>query len=351
MKTDATALIDKLARHHALDTCEYEALLLSRNEHTAALLREKADAARKEVYQNRVFVRALIEISNICKNDCFYCGVRAGNSKVCGYRLTEDEIFSCAEAAHEAGFRTFVLQGGEDAHFTDERLTPLIARLKSAFPDSAVTLSLGERSRESYAALKAAGADRYLLRHETANREHYSLLHPTNMTLDTRLKALADLKDLGFQVGAGFMVGSPHQSLRHLAEDLKFIETFRPAMCGIGPFLPHSDTPFGNEKAGESELCLYLLSILRLIDPALLLPATTALATASEDGRCRGILAGANVVMPNFSPEAARRHYTLYDGKKNRGAEGGEGLSELASELEKIGFTLDFSRGDYAEKG
>ncbi len=351
MKTDALSLIERLEKNRSLTPSEYEALLLAQSEETAALLREKANKARERVYGKRVFVRALIEITNICKNDCLYCGVRASNDAICRFRLTEDEIFSCAERAHRAGFRTFVLQGGEDAYFSDERLTSLILRLKDAFPDSAVTLSLGERSRESYTALRAAGADRYLLRHETANEKHYSLLHPAEMTLSSRLRALSDLKDSGFQVGAGFMVGSPYQDAGHLAEDLKFIETFRPAMCGIGPFLPHSETPFGTFPAGDSELCLYLLSILRLIDPALLLPATTALATASEDGRCRGILAGANVVMPNFSPETARQNYTLYDGKKNSGTEGGEGLTLLKEQIEAIGFSLDFSRGDYAEKG
>ena len=347
--TDKILLIDRLAGGDTLSHAEFLTLLTERDEETVAYLTKKADEARRRVYQNRVFVRGLIEISNVCKNDCFYCGVRASNSAVCRYRLREEEILSAVRRGHEMGFRTFVLQGGEDAYFTDERLTRLIRSIKTDFPDCAVTLSLGERSRESYAALKAAGADRYLLRHETANGEHYARLHPASLTLKNRLRCLFDLKELGFQVGAGFMVGTPHQTLSHLAEDLVFIQSFRPQMCGVGPFLPASGTPFEHFPAGDTELCLVLLSLLRLIDPALLLPSTTALASARDDGRERGILAGANVVMPNLSPAVAKENYTLYDGKQTTGAEDADALAELSERMARIGFTLDYSRGDYAD--
>lgn len=345
------SLIEKLSCTHSLTEEEYRTLLDERDDESRSELQRRALSARESVYQRRVFVRGLLEISNVCKNDCYYCGVRASNRAVCRFRLTEEEILFACHRGYALGFRTFVLQGGEDAHFTDEVLCRLISSIKQAFPDSAVTLSLGERSRESYAALKAAGADRYLLRHETASEEHYARLHPDTLNFHNRMRCLTDLKSLGFQVGAGFMVGSPHQTTAHLAADLKFIELFRPAMCGIGPFLPAADTPFAQEPPGDVELCLYLLSILRLIDPALLLPSTTALASASNDGRERGILAGANVIMPNLSPAVAKENYKLYDHKLTTGAEDAGALALLEERMQKIGFTLDYSRGDYAKKG
>lgn len=330
-----------------LSVDEFEELLLLRSPESTRLLKDVAQRERQRVYQNRVFVRGLLEISNHCKNNCLYCGLRAENSAVCRFRLKEEEILSCCKEGYGLGLRTFVLQGGEDAHFTDKRLTELIKAIKASCPGAAVTLSLGERSRESYAALKKAGADRYLLRHETANEEHYARLHPKEMSAKTRMKALQTLKELDFQVGAGFMVGSPYQTTRNLAEDLHFVSVFRPQMCGIGPFLPQKDTPFGTEPAGDVDLTLYLLSILRIIDPALLLPATTALATANEKGHVRGILHGANVIMPNLSPLHARENYRIYDGKKSSGPEAAEGLSLLKDDLHSAGFELDLSRGDY----
>ncbi len=352
MTSEILRLIEQLSEERSLSLSQYETLLAAGDAETRALLSEKALAARRRVYQDRVFVRGLIEISNICKNDCNYCGLRASNAALCRYRLSEEEILSAVRRGYAMGFRTFVLQGGEDAYFTDERLVGLLEQIKREFPDCAVTLSLGARSRESYAALRRAGADRYLLRHETANALHYAHLHPAPLTLKNRLRCLTDLKELGYQVGAGFLVGSPHQTLSHLAEDLKLIETLRPAMCGIGPFLPQKDTPFASFPAGDTELCCMLLSILRLMDPALLLPATTALASANESGRRRGLKSGANVLMPNLSPAVAKENYTLYDGKRSTGAEGAEGLALLEAELCEIGFTIDYSRGDYvAEKG
>ena len=247
-------IINKLITARSLELSEYEDLIELRSEETAHKLSELSVAERKKTYGNKVYIRGLIEVSNICKNDCLYCGIRASNKSCQRYRLTKEEILDCCQEGYDLGFRTFVLQGGEDGSFGDDFLCDLIKNIKAEYPDCAVTLSLGERSRESYAKLKAAGADRYLLRHETADSEHYSMLHPENMSYENRMRCLYDLKDLGYQVGCGFMVGSPYQTTKNLAKDLKFIEEFKPDMCGIGPFIPQSDTPFGKEPAGTLEL-------------------------------------------------------------------------------------------------
>ena len=340
------ALVDKLCAQHSLEEKEYARLIEQRTDETAALLARRADAVRREIYGNAVFVRGLIEISNICKNDCLYCGIRRGNANCQRYRLTPEEILDCADEGYALGFRTFVLQGGEDAWFTDERLCALIGTLKARHPDCAVTLSLGERSRESYAALRAAGADRYLLRHETADRAHYEKLHPAEMSYDNRMRCLRDLRELGYQVGCGFMVGSPHQTAAELAKDLKFIETFRPDMCGIGPFVPHHDTPFRGESAGTVELTCFLLSVIRLIHPPVLLPATTALGTIDPRGREKGILAGANVVMPNLSPVSVRKKYELYDNKICTGEESAQCRDCLNNRMRGVGCEIVTDRGD-----
>lgn len=339
-------LIDKLERAHCLSLEEYETLISGRNIETASLLRERADRLRRQVYGNTVYVRGLIEISSYCKNDCLYCGIRAGNPKAQRYRLTPEEILSCCREGWDLGFRTFVLQGGEDPWFTDEILCPLLKQIKTEFPDCAVTLSLGERSRASYQRLFDAGADRYLLRHETATRAHYEKLHPSRMSFDNRMECLRDLRDVGYQVGLGFMVGSPFQTASHLAADLKFIETFRPQMCGIGPFIPHHDTPFGHEPGGSVELTCYLLSILRLMQPNLLLPSTTALGTLDPFGREKGIQAGANVVMPNLSPVSVRKKYMLYDNKICTGEESAQCRGCLSSRMASIGYEIVTDRGD-----
>ncbi len=314
----------------------------------AAYAREKAGAVRRAVYGNRVFVRGLIEFTNICRNNCFYCGIRRDNRDVLRYRLTPEEILSCCEDGYELGFRTFVLQGGEDPYFTDEVLGSLVSSIRTRFPDCAITLSVGERSFESYRRLREAGADRFLLRHETADALHYSRLHPPELTLENRMRCLQDLRALGYQAGCGFMVGSPGQTPEHLAKDLVFIQGFRPEMCGIGPFLPHHATPFAQEPAGSYELTLFLLSLLRLIKPNLLLPATTALGTIRPNGREMGILAGANVVMPNLSPSARRRQYELYDNKISTGVESAQGISSLRERMRGIGFEVVTDRGDPA---
>jgi len=339
-------LLDRLERERTLTLAEYETLIDACSPSLAAAAAEKADAVRRRVYGNAVYVRGLIEISNICKNDCYYCGIRRSNSRCDRYRLTDEDILSCCEEGYALGFRTFVMQGGEDGRFTDDRLCDLIRTIKSRYPACAVTLSLGERSRESYQRLFDAGADRYLLRHETADKTHYESLHPSPLSFDERMRCLRDLKDIGFQVGCGFMVGSPHQTTAALAKDLKFIEEFSPDMCGIGPFIPHKDTPFAEKTAGTLEMTCYLLSLVRLMHPHLLLPSTTALGTIHPTGREMGIKAGANVVMPNLSPLAVRKKYMLYDGKIATGDESAQSLRNLKDRMAAIGYEIVTDRGD-----
>lgn len=313
MKPETRNLIERLAERHSLPLGDYEKLILDEDAEARDYAAEKARTLREPYYGRRVFVRGLIEFTNICKNDCLYCGIRRTNRQVRRYRLTPEEILNCCVEGYGLGFRTFVLQGGEDPFFDDKTLCALVARIRADFPDCAITLSLGERSPESYQALFEAGANRYLLRHETADRAHYSTLHPPDLALDKRMACLQALQTIGFQTGCGFMVGSPGQTAKTLAADLKFVETFCPAMCGIGPFIPHRDTPFRDKAAGTLEQTLYLLSLVRLIRPNLLLPATTALGTIHPQGRELGMLAGANVLMPNLSPPEARENYMLYD--------------------------------------
>ncbi len=339
-------LIEKLSREHRLTTQEYAYLIRHRTPEAAAQLAAAADTARKAVYGNAVYIRGLIEISNICKNDCLYCGIRRSNRNCQRYRLTPEEILECCEEGYRLGFRTFVMQGGEDCYYSDTLLCELLQTIKGKYPDCAVTLSLGERSRESYQALFDAGADRYLLRHETADQEHYEKLHPADMSFSNRMNCLRDLKEIGYQVGCGFMVGSPHQTADTLAKDLKFIEEFQPHMCGIGPFIPQKDTPFGQKTAGTLELTTYLLSIIRLIRPNILLPSTTALGTIHPTGREMGILAGANVVMPNLSPSAVRKKYTLYDNKVSDGDESAQRVNSLKQRMSAIGYEIVTDRGD-----
>ena len=345
--TDRTReLINRLEHEHNLSEAEYAELIINRDADAAELLARKAAAVRKEVFGNVIYTRGLIEISSICRNNCLYCGIRRDNFQAERYRLTADEILSCAEEGYRLGFRTFVLQGGEDPYFTDERLCSLVKSLKTQHPDCAVTLSMGERNRESYRALYDAGADRYLLRHETADAGHYARLHPPEMSFENRMRCLQELKETGYQTGCGFMVGSPFQTPETLAKDLKFIETFRPAMCGIGPFIPHRNTPFRDERAGTLELTLFLLSVIRLILPEVLLPATTALGTIHPRGRELGIQAGANVVMPNLSPVSVRKKYELYDNKICTGEESAQCRGCLEKRMESVSCRLAVDRGD-----
>lgn len=341
-------LIDKLSREHALTKDEYVCLLHCAGDRALSdylfCLSRKTAAAH---FGNRIYIRGLIEFTNHCKNNCYYCGIRAGNQNVQRYRLTEEDILFCCEQGYALGFRTFVLQGGEDPYFTDERLCAVISQIKTRYPDCAVTLSVGERSRQSYQKLYDAGADRFLLRHETAVAEHYNMLHPENLTLANRMRCLADLKEIGFQTGTGFMVGSPFQKTEYLAEDLMYLKKSNPQMVGIGPFIPHHDTPFKGHAQGSTELCLFLIGIIRLMLPDALIPATTALGTADKTGREKGVLAGANVVMPNLSPVRFRKQYELYNDKISTGEEAAEGLSLLKKRMEAIGYEVVTDRGDF----
>lgn len=340
-------IIERLEKERQIDIEGLSILLTTQAEAAAAKLAERARETAQRVYGNRVYIRGLIEFTNYCKNDCLYCGIRRSNQNVSRYRLREEDILSCCATGYELGFRTFVLQGGEDPYFTDERICALVARIKKEYPDCAVTLSIGEKSRESYQAYFDAGADRYLLRHETANEIHYRKLHPAEMSLANRKRCLYDLKEIGYQTGCGFMVGSPYQTVETLYEDLMFIKELQPEMVGIGPFIPQKDTPFNDREAGTMEMTLRLLSIIRLLHPHVLLPATTALGTIHPKGREKGILSGANVVMPNLSPVNVRDKYKLYDNKICTGDEAAECRYCMQRRMESIGYQVVTDRGDY----
>lgn len=340
-------LAEKLYETHDLSDGELAALIETDDADTAEHLRRRADEVRRKYYGNRVFLRGLIEISSYCRNNCHYCGIRRGNASAERYRLSREEILRCCENGCELGFRTFVMQGGEDAFFTDDFLCSLIEEIKRRYPDCAVTLSLGERSYESYRRLKESGADRYLLRHEAADGELYSQLHPAEMSLENRKRCLYDLKSLGYQVGAGFMAGAPFQTTKHIISDLRFMQELSPQMIGIGPFIPHAATQFAREKSGSVELTIRLLGIIRLMFPKVLLPATTALATVSPDGRKRGLMTGCNVIMPNLSPVMVREKYSLYDNKLCSDAEAAECRdSLLRRQIGEAGCVIADERGD-----
>ena len=339
-------LILKLEKENRLTKAEWMQLIDGRTTELAEFLFERAREVRHAHYGKNVYIRGLIEFSNYCKNDCYYCGIRKSNRCLSRYRLTKEEILSCCQNGYELGFRTFVLQGGEDLWFNRERMTELIRSIRRKFPDCAITLSVGEREKDEYQAYFDAGADRFLLRHETANEGHYRYLHPEELSLSHRKECLWNLRHIGYQVGSGIMVGSPAQKTEHLAEDMLFLQELQPHMVGIGPFIPHKDTPFREETAGTLELTLFLLGLVRLMLPKTLIPATTALNTIHSDGRKMGILAGANVVMPNLSPKENRKLYSLYDNKRCMGDEAAEGLALLRAEMEEIGYTVVTARGD-----
>ncbi|MCD8321276.1 MAG: [FeFe] hydrogenase H-cluster radical SAM maturase HydE [Oscillospiraceae bacterium] len=342
-------LIDRLAQEHTLTQQEFIDLLENRDAALDEYLFQRAAAVRQEVFGKQVYLRGLIEFTNYCKNDCYYCGIRRSNREAQRYRLGEGEILACCREGYGLGFRTFVLQGGEDPYFTTARMCALVETIKREFPDCAVTLSIGERPREDYQAMFDAGADRYLLRHETADDAHYRLLHPADMSLENRKRCLWDLKAIGYQVGCGMMVGSPGQTAAHLAEDLLFIRELEPQMVGIGPFIPQHSTPFAVKPAGTLEMTLFLLGLLRLMLPRLLLPATTALGTIHPQGRELGILAGANVCMPNLSPVSVRKKYALYDNKICTGDESAQCRGCLEARLASIGYEAVVGRGDHPD--
>lgn len=340
-------VVDRLEQTQFLEKQELEFLLQTKDANLLEYLRERADVVRKTIYDNQIYMRGLIEFTNYCKNDCYYCGIRGSNSHAQRYRLSKEQILDCCKTGYELGFRTFVLQGGEDAYYTDERLCDIIRTIKTNYPECAITMSVGERSRESYQAMYDAGADRYLLRHETADHAHYEKLHPSVLSLENRKQCLWTLKEIGFQVGCGFMVGSPYQTIDTLYEDLQLIKELQPQMVGIGPFIPHKDTPFREEQAGTLDQTLRLLSIVRLLQPHVLLPATTALGTIHPKGREQGILAGANVVMPNLSPTDVRGKYLLYDNKICTGDEAAECRFCMQNRMESIGYQVVVDRGDF----
>ncbi|SHK42957.1 iron-only hydrogenase maturation protein HydE [Selenomonas ruminantium] len=339
-------LIKKLTKQQDLTNEEFTALLTCEDRAVTDFLTQRARAVREKHYGKDVYIRGLIEFTNHCRNNCYYCGIRRGNDKAQRYRLTREEILSCCEQGYQLGFRTFVLQGGEDAYFTDKRLSELVFAIKNRFPDCAITLSIGEREKESYEAFFAAGAERFLLRHETADQAHYQSLHPAEMSFDHRMQCLNDLRTIGYQVGCGMMIGSPGQTPEHLLKDLRFLQDFQPEMVGIGPFIPQHDTPLAKYPAGTATLTVRLLAIIRLLLPKVLLPATTALGTIDSLGRQKGLLAGANVLMPNLSPTNVRKKYALYDNKICTGEEAAECIRCLTRQVDSTGYHITINRGD-----
>ncbi|MBQ4530055.1 MAG: [Lachnospiraceae bacterium] len=348
-EVELIGLVDRLEAEGILEKGEWIELLENYGEREREYAARKARKIADDIYGKDIYIRGLIEFTNYCKNDCFYCGIRRGNQKAERYRLSKEQILSCCESGWKLGFRTFVLQGGEDGYYADEWYEDVIQSIKELYPECAITLSIGERSKKSYERLYQAGAARYLLRHETANEEHYGKLHPKEMSLKNRKKCLMELKEIGYQTGCGFMVGSPFQSVETLAEDMMFIHQLKPHMVGIGPFIPHEDTPFAKEPQGNLSLTLFLLSLIRIMEKRVLLPATTALGTIDPNGRELGILAGANVIMPNLSPVNVRKKYMLYDNKICTGEEAAECRGCIDRRMESIGYEIVCVRGDYKE--
>lgn len=345
MMNDLYKYIDILYEKHTLEVWQYEKLISQRNEDLSHYAAGKADLLRKKHYGNEVYIRGLIEVANVCKNDCLYCGIRKSNKNIKRYVLTKKQILSCCEEGFSLGFKTFVLQSGEGC-LPVESICEIISQIRKDYTTCAITLSLGEYTYDEYKMMFDSGANRYLLRHETADKNHYEKLHPKEMSFDNRIRCLYDLKKIGFQVGTGFMVGSPFQKDEYLAKDLKFIEKFDPDMCGIGPFIPQKDTPFGLYPAGSSEKTIFLLSLIRLIKPNILLPATTALGSIDKEGRQKAIAAGANVIMPNLSPKEERKNYALYDNKLYSKEEAAENLNLLKESIRQIGYKIVTARGD-----
>ena len=336
-------LVEKLRRDRDLSDDEFRELISGGYDEE---LRRTADEVRRENYGDKVFLRGLIEFSNCCNKNCLYCGIRAGNPSAERYRLSKEQILDCCREGYALGYRTFVLQSGEDPYYTDDMICEIVAAIRERYPDCAITLSIGEKSKESYRRYYDAGANRYLLRHETADPEHYAKLHPENMTAENRKRCLWDLKEIGYQVGSGFMVGSPYQTTDNLIADLRFLQELQPDMIGIGPYLTHHATPFADMPDGSAELTLRLVSILRLMFPYALLPATTALGTLIPNGRERGLQAGANVVMPNLSPVETRKKYEIYENKICTGEESAQCRNCLELRVRAAGYRVVTDRGD-----
>lgn len=343
-------IIDFMDKNRIPDEKNLIQLIATFNEDEREYAAQKAVNVSKNIFNNKVFFRGLIEITNYCNKNCFYCGIRRENLRAERYRLSTDDIMACCERGYKQGLRTFVLQGGEDSYFSDELLLLIINKIKERFSDCAITLSLGEKSKESYQRLFDAGADRYLLRHETISPYHYNKLHPMELSIESRKRCLYDLKEIGYQTGCGFMVGSPFQTNENIVADLLFMKEFSPAMIGIGPFIPHKDTPFRSQKPGTARLTLFLLSLIRIMMPNVLLPTTTALSTLDDNGIELGVLSGANVVMPNLTPFNARKNYLLYDNKKGTISESDDNAILIIEKLKKIGYTVPVDRGDYVKQ-
>lgn len=305
-----------------------------------------ADRKRREVYSDEVYLRGLIEISSYCRTNCYYCGLRVGNAKALRYRLAKDEILAACAEGYKLGFRTFVLQGGEDPYFSDSFICDVVSSIKILYSDCAVTLSIGEREYSSYKAFYDSGADRYLLRHETADEKHYKMLHPESMSLSKRKECLFALKEIGYQVGSGFMVGSPYQTVENIVSDIRFLKELSPDMIGIGPFIPHRNTPFGSFSCGSADLTIRLISILRLLFPYALIPATTSLATIAEENRKKALICGANVIMPNLTPLKVRKKYEIYNRKLSSSLESAQAVESIKTMIAEIGYRAVSSRGD-----
>ena len=342
-----TELIDILEKDRHLEREQWIQLFETYTDEDREYAAAKARETAVSQFGKSIFIRGIVEFSNVCKNDCYYCGIRKSNADCDRYRLSKEQILDCCDAGYEYGFRTFVLQSGEDKSYTTDKLCEIVSDIKKAHPDCAVTLSVGELSYDDYKRLREAGADRYLLRHETASEEHYKKLHPAQMSWEHRMKCLEQLKQIGYQTGCGMMVGSPFQTVGNIADDMLFLERFKPEMIGMGPFIPHKDTPFKDKPAGSYELTLFLISLCRLMLPDCLIPATTALGTIRPDGREKGVLAGANVVMPNLSPMDVRKKYLLYDGKICTGDESAQCRACLERRMESIGYKVEITRGDH----
>jgi biotin synthase len=343
-------LIEKLKNSGMLEHGEWLQLVSTFSEGDRIFAADMAQKIAIDRFGKTIFFRGIVEFTNICRCDCRYCGIRRSNARVSRYRLTEDEILECCAEGYSFGYRTFVLQGGEDLYWNDEKMSALVRRIRREYPDCAITLSIGERSRESYQLLFDAGADRYLLRHETANREHYGKMHPVAQSFDNRMRCLRDLKEIGYQTGCGMMVGSPYQTNEIIAQDMQFLCDFRPQMVGMGPFIPHQDTPFRDFPAGSVNMTLFLLSLVRIAMPDVLLPSTTALGTVQGNGRQLGVLAGCNVVMPNLSPMSVRKKYLLYDNKVGTDSDAESSIRILRKQMEEIGYEVVTGRGDYQER-
>lgn len=348
-KKSCHQLIEQLNADKQLSHEEWKQLIEAYTPEDAAYAANLASQIAIEKFGKTIYFRGIIEFTNYCKNDCYYCGIRRSNKKAERYRLTKEEILECCQEGYENGFRTFVLQGGEDGHFTDAVLVDLVETIRGKYPDCAITLSIGERSRESYQKLYNAGANRFLLRHETSVQSLYEKLHPSSQTMENRLRCLKDLKEIGYQTGCGIMVGVPYQTVDDIACDMEMMADFKPQMIGIGPFLPHCDTPFGDKTAGSAQLTVFLLSLCRIMLPDVLLPATTALGTLQENGRAKGVLAGCNVVMPNLSPKLVREKYMLYNNKAGIHDTAASGIQKLTTQMEAIGYQVVVGRGDFGE--